>query len=200
MSSDQFPWPKRGMKAFVGAGDGKFFHVPSAIMGFPPHANAFKDAASMLIDTHLADHANRDALLLPICYLYRHGLEIKLKALIGLGVAHHFLKREDVEEVIEGHNLKKLWVRVQEVLQRRWPHEDQAPVIGVNTVIEQFHQADPNGQVFRYDRTRGSRDRHRFESLPVAIDIARLRASMEAVWSFLETCEDVLHDDFQNTP
>src|SRR5689334_18233937 len=85
------PRLKPGMKLFVsGTNEGKFFHLHHAVMSspfYPPLPGAFKLAADMILDAHLAANgSHNDILLFPVLYLYRHCLELKLKDLLLLGI------------------------------------------------------------------------------------------------------------------
>lgn len=118
------PWPKKGTKAFVPAKtDAKYFYLPSLFMGLPIHAEAFKTAAEMLLDVHLSEKRgpSRDTLLLPVIYLYRHGLELKLKDLVRVGARRDFFDSEKVTKVLEGHSLAKLWTKVKQLLDEAAP-------------------------------------------------------------------------------
>lgn len=51
--------------------------------------------------------------------------------------------------------------------------------------MNEFHQADPSGQTFRYDSDKNGR-RHRHEKLPDHISLAELRKTMDGTFSFLD--------------
>jgi hypothetical protein len=194
------PWPKKGNKAFVPAKAGaKYFHLPSLFLGLPIHAEAFKAAAEMLLDLHLSENRgpNRDTMLLPVMYLYRHGFELKLKDLMRVGIRRDFFEPEKVKKVLEDHSLAKLWTKVKQMLDDRLGDEDRDAMKGVETVINQFHEADPSSQVFRYARDKDLKP-HRHEKLPKAIDIATLRDTMDGVWNNLTASEDMLVDELSN--
>jgi hypothetical protein len=199
MSTD-FNWPKKGMKAFLSADDGEFFHLPSILMHFPQHAGAFKDVADLVVDWLVSrtDRGHHDSWLFPVAYLYRHCLELKLKDLVALGILHRFFEREEVQEVLDDHNLAKLWTRVRRLLEHRWPEADAGPLKGVEAAVNQFHQADPNGQVFRYERDKNTRRQHRHENLPDHISLGNLRKMMDAVYNLLEASDDALREDLSN--
>ena len=154
MTKDSLPWPKRGIKAFASGTRGKSFHLQSLLWCFPQHAEAFKTAADMIIDSHQAAQRtpHRDELFFPVAFLYRHCLELKLKDLIWIGIHRRFFSRAKVKPVLDQHNLAKLWTLVRRLLEDRWPNADPGPLRGIEAVINQFHEADPSGQVFRYER------------------------------------------------
>jgi hypothetical protein len=192
-------WPKKGNKAFVSAGEGKSFHLDRFRYPFPLKPEAFKIAAEMVIgQCHEADRFTyRDELFFPVAYLYRHGIELFLKDIITTGIHMHFFKRADVEEALANHNLAKLWNQAKKLLHDRWPTADQTPLKAVEAVVNEYHQADPNGQVFRYDEDKNGK-RHRYETLPDHISLDTMRKTMDGVFSFLEATSGCLRDDLSN--
>jgi len=198
MSID-FNWPKKGNKALVSAADGAYFHIPSIRMFYPPHATSFKEAAEIVLDKIEADvnKASNDIFVFPVMYLYRHGIEINLKSIIKVGVGLDFFRKEEVEEDLEWHNLAKLWNHAKKLLFQRWPTSDPAPCKATEAVINELHQSDPNGQVFRYAADKNGK-LHRYERLPDHISIAALKKTMDGVYNFLEATWSALEDDLQN--
>jgi hypothetical protein len=195
------PWPKRGNKAFASSADGKFFHLPSSqFWHLPQHSEAFKLAAEMIINSH--ENAPRsphhDELSFPVAYLYRHCLELKLKKITMIGIHLNILQRSDkiLDLLNKKHGLAKLWTKAKAVINERWAGAEQESPKAVEAVINEFHQADPSGQAFRYcTDSNGKRFRH--ERLPDHISLATLRETMDAVCTFLDACYDGLDDSLQ---
>lgn len=197
--SDEVAWPKKGNKAFVSGAQGKSFHLNRFSFPFPLKPEAFKIAAEMVIEQcHKADRFRyRDELFFPVAYLYRHGLELLMKDIIYTGVHMNFFKRDDVEEALSNHNLAKLWSHAKKLLIDRWRTSDPAPLKATEAVINEYHQADPNGQVFRYDDDKNGR-RHLYKTLPASIGLDEMRKTMDGVFSFLDTTASCLRDDLSN--
>jgi hypothetical protein len=197
--SEQFAWPKKGNKAFVSGAEGSAFHLSSHYSSYSQKAEAFKIAAVMVIDQcQDADwQSYRDELFFPVAYLYRHCLELRMKDIISTGVGMHFFNRNDVSDAMEGHNLAKLWNHAKKLLIDRWPSADQTPLRAVEAVVNECHQADPNGQVFRYDTDKHGR-RHRHETLPEDISLAELRKTMDGVFNFLDATASELQDNLSD--
>jgi hypothetical protein len=197
--SDEIAWPKKGNKAFVSAAQGKSFHLNPFPFPFPLKPEAFKIAAEMVIEQcRDADRFRyRDELFFPVAYLYRHGLELLMKDIIDTGIHMNVFKRDDVEEALAKHNLAKLWNYAKKLLIDRWPTSDPAPLKATEAVINECHQADPNGQVFRYDEDKNGR-RHRHKTLPESISLDEMRKTMEGVFNFLDTTASCLRDDLSN--
>ena len=74
---------------------------------------------------------------------------------------------------------------------------DPAPCKATEAVINELHQSDPNGQVFRYAADKNGKP-HRYERLPDHINIAALKKTMDGVYNFLEATWSALEDDLQN--
>jgi len=197
--SDKLAWPRKGNKAFVSAAQGKSFQLNPFRFSLLLKPDTFKIAAEMVIEQcHEADRFRfRDELFFPVAYLYRHGLELLLKDIIYTGIHMNFFERDIVMEALANHNLAKLWNHAKKLLLDRWPTADQAPVKAVEAVINEYHQADPNGQVFRYDEDKNGR-RHRHETLPENIAIDEMRKTMDGVFTFLDTTASCLRDDLSN--
>jgi len=191
----KLPWPKRGDKAFAPADDGKYFHLPKqAYLYLPQHADAFQLAAEMILDAHLESDSrfNHDELIFPVAYLYRHCIELQLKRIIDYGRKLDLLEdSEKLQEVIGGHNLAKLWTRAKFVINAHWEDAEQNSPKAVEAIINEFHQVDPNGQVFRYSRDKDNKP-HQYEGMPSSTDVANLRDTMAGVLNFFGGCIDGL--------
>jgi hypothetical protein len=188
MMSDTAPKLKKGMKAFTFTKEGKFFHLQSTKLSpmYPQHAEAFKVAADLILDSHEAavGGPHNDKLLYPVLYLYRHALELKLKDLVMLGVRCGDLAFADVEETLGAHELCPLWTKARLFLSKHYPEDKQLPII--EAIIQEFHQVDRDGQTLRYDRQKDLRKRG-YEKLPQYISVTNLRTTMDAVYSHLDS-------------
>lgn len=197
--SEGFNWPKKGNKVFVSAEEGAYFHVPSIRSFYPPHAQAFKEVAEIVLDKMEADgdRPANDIFIFPVLYLYRHGIEINLKAIIKVGVGLEFFEKDAVQEALDDHNLAKLWKHAKKLLLHRWAGSDPAPLKATESVINELHQSDPNGQVFRYAADKSGKP-HRYEKLPDHLSVAPLKKTMDGVFNFLEATWSGLEEDYQN--
>jgi hypothetical protein len=191
-----FPWPKKGQKAFVPESDVQAFRVRTDSPFFPQHATAFREAADKLLDNYVEyDNRPRDERFLPIAYLYRHALELRLKMIVMTGVAMGFFNHGRAEIALKGHGLAALWTLAKSLIIARWRDGDE--VHAVEAVINEFHRADPSSQAFRYLRA-ASGKLHSHESLPESISPIALRSTMDAVFAFLESCGDGLDDSLSD--
>lgn len=189
-------WPKKGNKAFASSKDGKAFHLRALTWRSPKHAEAFKTAAEMVIDACQDEegYPRQDELFLPVAYLYRHCLELRMKDIIVTGVGMNFFNADEVAEALNGHSLARLWNHARKLLVDRWPTADQTPLKAVEAIVNEYHQADPSGQVFRYDADKNGK-RYVHEKLPDHISIVELRATMDGAFSFLDATASELEQN-----
>ena len=194
---NEFDWPKKGRKAFVpGEADASFY--PKECQHFSNRAREFREAAETVLDRCSGENcrSGNDYLFFPIAYLYRHFLELRLKDIVSIGLRMRFFIQKDVEEAMMGHNLAKLWNHAKKLLLDRWSACDPTPVLAVEAIINEYHQNDPTGQMFRYElNTNGKLFRH--DNLPDRICPDELRTTMNGVCNFLDATSGGLFDSLQ---
>lgn len=209
MSGLSIPKLKPGMKLFVpGTKDGEFFDLHHAVMSapiYPPLPGAFKLAADMILDAHVAAKgSHNDKLLFPVLYLYRHCVELMLKHLVLLGIRSRFFDDavadqilDEDEGIIGQHRLYPLWNKARDFLAHHYRSDAQIKV--AESMINELHQIDKDGQTLRYDRVKGTlqlrRPKYRHfgdaqpqpvYEIPETIHIANLRHSMDCLYAYLE--------------
>ncbi len=122
------------------------------------YIGAYYDAASTLIKLAL-QNGYQDLYFYPICFNYRHYLELMLKYLILRTEKYHDIlidigedvepfKKSVKENLKKEHSLQKLIQWLTERLSIVEPDDpfDQEIIKTIN----QLHSVDPNGQTFRY--------------------------------------------------
>lgn len=189
--SASIPKLKKGVKAFTFTKQGKFFHLQSALLSspiYPQHAEAFKIAADMILDLHQSAGGgpHHDALVFPVLYLYRHCLELKLKDFVLLGVRTRFFALAAVQKTLGEHELCPLWTLVKKLIVDSYPDDNQAHV--AESIINDFHQIDRDGQTLRYDRKKDTLRLRRYENLPSHISVVTLRNTMDGIYRYLDNC------------
>jgi len=99
-------------------------------------ANQYKRAADQLVDMQKkgGDLFHPDGLFMPIGYLYRHAIELKLKGLLGKIIQCELAEEEN--EAIGGHNLIKLWDAIKLALVEQWPKADRKPLNNAEALME----------------------------------------------------------------
>ena len=110
----------------------------------------FRSAAVLLLEEAAAADLwnDRDPLVWPALYSFRHYVELELKYLmrefpeLGLGVPP------------ATHRLRRLWLPVEEGFARCFGNEDREPFDVLERAIAMFEALDPAGDGFRYATTR----------------------------------------------
>ena len=67
-----------------------------------------------------------------------------------------------------------------------YPKDDEAQA--AETIINEFHRVDPDGQTLRYDRKKGTLEVRPYKELPSHIGVADLRTRMDSVYHYLDSC------------
>jgi hypothetical protein len=193
------PWPKRGDKAFQfedNVHQNAFFRRAYMYHSLPA---AYSDAADIIIDA--ADDTKRvdfpDYLLFPVAYLYRHALELHLKRIVTYGISLGYYNKANVEGLLKEHRLLQLWRTAKSTITKYWPDGNIEDVDAVEAVVTEMHQADCNGQKWRY-HTNANNQPNTYESLPDYICLKKLRQTMTNVFYFLDACADGIDYGLQN--
>lgn len=191
MSSNDLPWPNDGDKFFAAANGGREVNMWLAIYGLNGleglYPDGFKEAADLVIEQYSRDTGPpyRDQLLFPVCFLYRHYLELKMKQLLRLGERLQLVTVSE-KKIWGSHDLGRLWGKAKELISARWPDADETPVNVVEAVINEISQVDPSGQTFRYDVS--SKGEYHFDAIPETVDLRNMRKTMDGVFHFLDGC------------
>lgn len=191
------PWPKKGDNPFkVDSPDPRSSTWASldwlANFGFDDSrlSDAFKTVADKVIaELRRGDDTRHpDTLFMPIVYLYRHSIELKLKGLIRIGLQLELEElTEKTKECLGGHNLHKLWIVVRRFLKAYWPDGPEKDLNAAETIIVTFHKVDRSGQYLRYSED--SQGNQTLSSLPESADFVHLKDVFEGLHSMLDTCE-----------
>lgn len=109
------------------------------------YIEGYRLAAEMLIERVAETGFDRDFLVYPIGFLFRHYIELSLKDLIGIG---HELADGDVASP-SGHELLKLWGRARLHIEREFSGEGEQ-LDRAEELVSELARTDPTSQVFRY--------------------------------------------------
>lgn len=117
----------------------------------------YRQAAEILLGRFLADPngtaGERDSLVLPILFLFRHFLELRFKDIIVYG---QMLTGQNARWPL-GHNLESLWAEVQKVHNAVYGFGVSAQLTKVGECVADLRQLDPNSESFRYPHDRHGR-------------------------------------------
>jgi hypothetical protein len=163
-------------------------HVDTRCFGRSTYANGYFLAAELLTKHASDDRLDRNFLVFPICYLYRHNLELQLKDLIAVG--NRVVR--PVTEKTTHHKLKDLWVVARQLLREADSGKpDPTEFDKVDRLIDHFAAVDDDAQAFRFPtRTNGNRSLAHISE----IDLESLREQVNSVTLYLWGCIDWLDD------
>lgn len=153
-------------------------------------AEQFMRAADAVVEDRKSgrDHGHADALFMPIAYLFRHAIELKLKHLIRSAGSAELIEISDkIEEKLAGHALHPLWIVARSAIEARWPDEPRLVVNHTEALIQDFHRIDRSGQRLRY--TRDLDGASTMKDLPDAVDLEQVREAVQGVFNLLDGCE-----------
>ena len=145
----------------------------------------YKRAGDVLVQQALSDRADRDNLVFPALFNYRHYIELALKAIIEKhgAFAGVTLGRKD-------HGLPDLWRLFVQIATKFQNDPADPAALSVGQCIDELAKIDANSTVFRYARTlRGD-----VPALPERLDLVNLHDVMNGIENFFE-CADL---DFQH--
>jgi hypothetical protein len=182
-------WPKPGDVPFQAKGDRNLTAIIdwAGLCTEESYATGFKAAADLIVDgvptaTGIDYPCHPDQYFFPVAYLYRHCLELQLKALLRAGSGILPVSKDLFRE----HNLHKLWNKARELIDVRWSGAPTKELDAAERVILEFQHLDPCGQQFRYPR---SNDGKKFlANAPPAVNLKKLKEVVDGVYHFLSSC------------
>lgn len=146
MVDNSIPWPKKGDKLFKSDEDWR----NNANLTFPKnsilYAHGYKTAGDVLVEYIKKNRPDRDSLVYPIVFSYRHYCELMLKEVIRdgnelLGGPYDFPKN---------HKIDELWKQCRKILETVWPKNSVEVLDVVEECIYEFSKIDPMSTAFRY--------------------------------------------------
>jgi len=146
------------------------------------YSEGYRRGARVLVEHVLKNPQDRDFLVFPIIFLYRHHIELALKKIIML--APYLIDRELTkfeQDNLDQHRLDRLWrdlkpmfAAIYEAL--GWPAPEPVDIEGIDDYIAQISRVDPRSDAFRY-----SYSKKRKPSLPVELRWINLRNFAELI-------------------
>jgi hypothetical protein len=134
----------------------------------------------------LEDTRHHDTgLAVAVLFNFRHYLELSLKSLIRICAD---LTRAPNPDVVNEHGLMPLWGKAKPLLEKAFPPppERDETVRHVERCLNDFHQVDPNSQLFRYSTDKaGNSVGARLPDL----DLPRLTKTMQDLQAFFSGCD-----------
>jgi len=173
-------WPKAGDR-LLSPGHDSFLAQEPAERNYRL-LQGYKRAGDILVQTALATRCDRNNLVFPALFNYRHYIELAMKAII-----EDHGRFAGVALDARNHRLPELWKTYLKIA-TAFHHDcsDQA-TIAVGDCIRELDIIDGNSTTFRYARTR----KDETPDLPTdGIDLVQLHDAMNGIENFFE-CADM---------
>jgi hypothetical protein len=146
------------------------------------HAKGYRRASEILLQRFLDNPdgtaGDRDSLVLPILFLFRHYLELRFKDILVYG---QLLSGQHAQWRL-GHPLKDLWADTQKVVKDTYGADVPQEFLKAAACVTDLIQLDPDSQSFRYPRDRNGRPM--FEN--VVIGLKALRTTIGSIADCLD--------------
>lgn len=190
MTEPQVAWPNIRRSIYDMAGSladssTKCFINHMGMSFFEPDyiSNQYKRAADLIVDAKVngLDQLHADGLFMPVGFLYRHALELKLKGLLDKILHCDLIKNS---KGIHGHNIVKLWDQIRPVIINHWPKADHSPLDNVESLLKEFDLMDKTGQNFRYSKTTSGQDVR--INFPKVVRLELLKEAFDELYSLLD--------------
>ena len=181
-------WPKKGDRLLRRADDW------NGTVSFSNHPVArdvhiwsgYMRAGSILIESCESDPFERQDVIYPIFYSYRHGLELAIKWLVNSYGTYAGVVLPEPD-----HNLWQLWKACKSVVVNIGTADSIEVLIVIEQHVKDFHDLDRTSLSFRYSIDRNQR----LIKLPdFTVDLANLRNVMEGVSNYFDAVDAYLDD------
>lgn len=167
---------------------------PYAYSADGQYARMFEAAADLIVYARQCgiDEQNRhaDSYFVPVMFMYRHAIELWLKITVRELIEGDLINinNEKIEDDLGRHDINKLWNICRPGIENRWPDGDKNILDNVESIINDIHQFDPNGQGLRYSRQKDSKRKkgdRTCENYPKIIRLELLKDAAKEVISFI---------------
>ena len=210
--NDELNWPRRRDVAF-GPGtlsrlDRRNMACVDSLLARPnlgSHANAFKEAASMIV-TNLSEGGHDpfpcDPFFFPVAYLYRHAIELLLKEAIGYAVRLDLISHsKQLEVVLSSHNLYGLWNKLKPGIKAFWPDAERDSLCAAERIVAQFHRVDKTGQALRYPTAKDGAPLPTADGIALdVVNLQQLGSVAGGLCNFLNGCISGFDEAWSNMP
>ena len=151
------------------------------------------------------DGTDKNYLVYPIFYLYRHHIEIALKRILRSTpqILHHNPTKSELNNLMK-HRLDLLWKDLKPLCPAiyaalHWNEPQQLDLDGIDDYIRQLSELDPDSMSFRYSHSKDNQHR----SLPAHLTLFNIRHFAEMVdrlVTFIDNIDTAVSiiEDYQN--
>ena len=142
---------------------------------------------------------------MPVAYLYKHALELKLKSLLkSMFECRLFLETELSEnkynKLMTRHKIIDMWNTVKPKLICEFSKSPRKPINNAEALIIDFHKLDNSGQNFRYPSTLNGNDVR--DKFPDVVGLDLLKEAVDETYALIDVCDGYFSDmlDYKNDP
>jgi len=140
--------------------------------------DGYMRAGAALVDRAMEESFERDMLIYPILFTYRHGLEVAIKWILD-----RYGRYAAIAQYERDHKLDRLWQTCRQVIKEFSGDGADKDANIVEGIVMEFHRLDPKSFTFRYSTDKKGSP----VPLPNSfIDLENLRDVMEGVNNFFE--------------
>ena len=183
MAQDEFEirYPRKGDQLVEEGGDVRTLFGDWIKGKWFSYADGYKTAADLLVEK-IEGHAPEDILVLPIVFMYRHHVELKLKYII---TALDILSQTQIPNLIT-HNLISLWNYIKDHLGciRGGPFDTEM-MSSLDRLIAELSNLDPDSYRFRYSHDTKFNE----NDIPRSINLSHFKATMQILSNGLSLIE-----------
>ncbi|OES45370.1 hypothetical protein [Domibacillus iocasae] len=153
---------------------------------FYPYIEGYMDCANYLYN--LIEDKKRYHLFLPMCYLYRNGIELALKRIL---VEDCQLDLKTAIKKLKGkHSIVRLWNAIKDhIKSRSSASDDQEVLVNVGIYIEQLHNIDSSSSRFRYPV---DKNLNMHFAKKMKLDISNVSLCFNELFTFLDAVDGML--------
>lgn len=185
-----FRWPRDGDKPFSVSSNAErnAYVAKSGHSRLVLMMTGYKTAGDTLVEKTKSSPSDRDTLVFPIVFNYRHFIELNLKYLIAM-----YGPSVRIEANWNTHDIAQLWRTFEEVV-AEYGMSDKEADKAVKQIIADFAKIDPQSFSYRYPV---DRDGNIIELGQEQIDLSTLADVMEGVDGYFSGCDGYM-DDLKN--
>jgi len=149
MDEIEYKLPKNGDQLFKSGED--WWH--DAYIGLTEqewdvYAIGYKMAGDLIVQ-HM-ENIEKNNLVFPIVFLYRHYIELRLKEIINNGYLLLNIKNDNQIHYMKEHNIDKLWNETKNIIRKALQDQAKHYVEALNKLIKEYSKIDPGSYCFRY--------------------------------------------------
>lgn len=177
---DNLLWPSPGDRLFDSRGEyPTTAHINRWKADWMVYAHGYATVADLALAN--SSRIERDSIVYPVIFLYRHAIELALK--YTLLIARRLL--DEPGGLQKGHGLNNIWAQLRPLLERIWDDGPEHDLRAVDALIREMDHKDQNAEKFRYPISRGG---ERFFGSDELINLEKFCESGRKVLNFLHGC------------